>query len=38
MDLDIDVVADLEAGELHQGGVEDQSLGITQLRELFMHR
>jgi hypothetical protein len=37
MDLDVDVVADLEAGELHQGGVEDESLGIAQLGNLFVH-
>jgi hypothetical protein len=38
MDLDVDVVTDLQAGQLHESGVEDQPLGITQLRELFVHR
>jgi hypothetical protein len=35
--LDVDFIADLEAGELEEGRIEDDSLGIADFRDCFDH-
>ena len=37
MDRHIDLIADFEAGEIHQGSIKDDALGISYLRNGLGH-
>jgi hypothetical protein len=37
MDLDVHIVTRLQPRQLHQGGVEDQALRITEFDDFFVH-